>query len=42
MIEQWICGFVGEGSSDNALTGPLEALLRSICPGADVSVRPHS
>lgn len=42
MIEQWICGFVGEGSSDNALTGPLEALLRRICPGDDVSVRPHS
>lgn len=34
----WNCAFIGEGTSDDSLTSPLEGLVMSLVPGDDVRV----
>lgn len=34
----WNCAFIGEGTSDDSLTSPLEGLVMSLVPGDDIRV----
>lgn len=41
MSDWWRCGFVGEGTSDDALVDVLGRLTMSLRPGDDIDVSKH-